>query len=153
MKRWAGLVLLVSMSCRGLAEPVCARSAAVLRKSPGANQPVSWKVGKWMPFLRLERKSGWSKVQDLDGELHWARAMDLTTKGRCVVVKAQVAKVHREPNPNSQSPHFKTLDRYTPLERLDANRDWLQVRDESGHVSWIRESDVWKPVSINTISF
>ena len=44
-----------------------------------------------MPLMILDKKSGWAKVQDLDGEVHWAKQSDLNTKDRCVVVKVNVA--------------------------------------------------------------
>lgn len=149
------LVLLFSFLLPVLAQaqPLCARLNTTLRKGPGMQHPVSWKVAKNMPFLRLEKKSGWVKLQDLEGEVHWGKAGDLTNKFRCVVVKTNVAALHKEPNPTSPASDLKTLDRYTPLKRVNDMRDWLQVEDEAGHSSWIHESQVWKPVLVNSFSF
>ncbi|MBX3020773.1 MAG: hypothetical protein KF799_03790 [Bdellovibrionales bacterium] len=152
MKWWLGL-LLILFSCPLFAQPMCARGNVTLRKGPGTQHAVSWKVSKNMPFLRLERKKGWLKLQDLEGEVHWARASDLTSKTRCVVVKTNVAALHKEPSQNSPATDLKTLDRYTPLRRLDDNREWLQVEDEAGRKAWIHESQVWKPVVVNSFSF
>ena len=134
-------------------QPVCARAATSLRKGPGTQFPVTWKVAKFMPFLSLQRKSGWSKVQDLEGDVHWVRSVDVTNKVRCVVVKTSVAALHKQPNANSPAEDFKTLDRYTPLKRIGDEPDWLQVEDEAGHKAWIHSSQVWKPVLVNSFTF
>jgi SH3-like domain-containing protein len=146
-----GLLLLIPSLAS--AEAVCSRSNITLRKGPGPQNAVTWRVPKNMPFLRLERKNGWTKVQDLEGEIHWAKSGDLTTKIRCVVVKTNVALIHKEPSMTAPNSDLKTLDRYTPLERINDNRDWLQVKDEAGHLAWIHESQVWKPVTVNAFTF
>ncbi|NJL24184.1 MAG: hypothetical protein HC902_02705 [Calothrix sp. SM1_5_4] len=135
------------------AEPVCAKSAITLRKGAGANEPVTWRVARNMPLLRLEKKGGWSKVQDLEGDVHWVKSADVTNKIRCVVVKTNVASLRRRPSPNGELSDLKTVDRYTPLKRYENERDWLQVEDETGRRAWIHESQIWKPVTVNSFSF
>ena len=134
-------------------EPVCVKAASTLRKGPGTQHPASWRVSKYMPFLTVERKGGWTKVQDLDGETHWAKGSDLTNKIRCVVVKTNIATLRREPSPSAAPIELKTVDRYTPFKRLENNREWMQVEDETGRQAWVHESQVWKPVNIQSISF
>lgn len=136
------------------ADSVCATRITTLRKGPGSQNPASWKVSRYMPFVRLQKKSGWTKVQDLEGEVHWVKSSDITSQIRCVAVKASVAVLHKEPNSTSPGASLKTLDRFTPLKRMDDEKlPWLHVEDEAGHVSWIHESQVWKPVTVNNISF
>src|SRR4051812_47988305 len=81
-------------------EPVCSKSFITLRKGPGTQFPVSWKVARFMPFLKFENKNGWVRVEDMDGEQHWAQAKDLTSASHCLVVKTQVATLRREPSSN-----------------------------------------------------
>jgi SH3-like domain-containing protein len=135
------------------ADPVCTKTAATLRKGPGNQHAVSWRVPRFMPFMRFERKSGWVRVEDLDGESHWAKSSDLTTQFRCVVVKANIATLRKEPSSSSPPQDLKTLDKYTPLKRLGSDREWMQVEDETGRTAWIHESLVWKPVNVQSISF
>lgn len=134
-------------------DPACAKSYITLRKGPGPQFPVSWKVARYMPFLKLEHKSGWVKVQDLDGETHWAAARDLNSTIRCVVVKSTVATLRRDPSATSPTVDLKTLDRYTPLKKLEAQGEWIQVEDETGRQAWIHESTIWKPVRIQSVNF
>lgn len=135
------------------AEPVCTASKSTLRKGPAANTAVSWKVSRYMPFMKVDRKGQFSKVKDLEGEEHWVKTSELTNKFRCVVVKTNVATLRKEPSTNAQPMDIKTVDRYTPFKRLANDREWVQVEDETGRQSWIHESQVWKPVNIQSISF
>jgi SH3-like domain-containing protein len=134
-------------------DPACARNYATLRKGPGSSFPVSWKVARFMPFLKYESKNGWVKVQDLDGDTHWAKSGDLTTAIHCLVVKSQVAILRKEPSTTGAPADLKTVDRFTPMKRLDSQGEWLHVEDESGRQAWIHETNIWKPVRIQTVDF
>lgn len=135
------------------ADPVCAKDYITLRKGPGNQHPISWKVARNMPFLRLERRGPWVRLQDLEGEEHWGRTSELSGQIRCVVVKTNVATLRKEPSNSAATLDFKTVDRYTPFKRIDVDREWIKVEDETGRQAWLHESQVWKPVTVNSISF
>jgi SH3-like domain-containing protein len=137
----------------GGGEPTCAKNATTLHKGPGRHFPVTWKVSRYMPFMRYESKSGWARVEDLEGESHWAESKDLTRSIHCVVVKSQVANFHKEPKTSSKAADLKTLDRYTPLKKISVDAEWIHAEDEAGHQGWINEASVWKPVRVANFSF
>jgi len=149
------LLLVLLAGARVSAQTACAKGYISLRKGPGTNFPLSWKVAKYMPFLILEKKQGWAKVQDLDGEVHWARQSDLNTQDRCVVVKVQVATLRSQPSNTAPPAAMRTVDRYTPFLRIENENpsEWLEVADESGGKAFIHENYVWKPVKVNSFSF
>lgn len=134
-------------------EPVCAKDNATLRKGPGTNHPVSWKVARYMPFLKTDRKGQWSKVEDLEDEEHWIKTSDLTNKFRCIVVKTNIATLRKEPSSTAQAVDLKSVDKYTPFKRLASDRDWVQIEDETGRQAWVHESQIWKPVTVQAITF
>ena len=134
-------------------DPVCAKSQITLRKGPGEKSAISWRAAKYMPFMRIEKKSGWGKLQDLDGEEHWAKNSDLLTGIRCVVVKTNLAAFKKEPKQASVAMDLRTLDRYTPLKRLGNEGEWVQVEDETGRQGWVHENNLWKPVNVQSFSF
>lgn len=149
---WAALVFF--LSAQASAQAVCAKGYISLRRGPGENFPFSWKVARYMPFVRLENKAGWSKLQDLDGVVHWARSSEVTTEDRCVVVRSNVANLRSEPSRSSNPPkEIKTADRYTPFKRLFSQDDWIQVEIEGGAPVWIHEGNVWKPVVVQSFNF
>jgi hypothetical protein len=92
-------------------------------------------------------------VQDFEGETHWARRNDLTTRFRCVVVRSTVATLRQKPSTSALAADLKTLERYTPHKRLDSDGAWLHVVDEAGHQAWIHESTIWKPAKIARVQF
>lgn len=149
----AFVALFFSTTVAHAGDPVCAKNYITLRKGPGEKNAVSWKVAKFMPFMRNERKSGWAKVQDLEGEEHWAKNSELSTAYRCVVVKSTTAILRKEPNSGSPPIELKTADRYTPFKRLSVEREWVQIEDETGRQAWVHESNIWKPVNVQSISF
>lgn len=106
-----------------------------------------------MPFFRVERRGSWAKLQDLEGEEHWAKTNEISNQIRCVVVKTNVAVLRKEPSNNAPTLEFKTVDRYTPFKRIDSDREWIKVEDETGRQAWLHESQIWKPVTVNSISF
>lgn len=149
------LIFVFSLSVQvwGAGDPTCAKAPITLRKGPGPNFGLSWKVAKYMPFLKLENKGGWVKVQDLEGEIHWAQPRDLTSTISCVVVRSSTATLRLSPSASAPLAELKTVDRYTPLKKLEAQGEWLRVEDEAGHQAWVHESNIWKPVKVQSVTF
>lgn len=149
-----GFSLASVVSAPAYAQAVCSKSSVtVLRKAPNAKAEKSWVVTKYMPFMILEVKPGWLKLQDLEGQSHYGRAADFSQKFRCVVVKSSTAESRQGPGGKFPYADFKILDRYTPLKRLDAQDGWVQVENDLGLKSWVPESKVWHPVKVQTLTF
>lgn len=153
MKWIAACALLFSGPVFSAEEPACAKGVIELRRGPGPQFPVSWKVAKYMPFMKSEAKAGYVKVSDVDSEVHWARAKDLTSRFSCVVVKSQVAMLRRDPSKSAPASDLKTADKYTPFKKIETKQEWIHVEDEAGRQSWIHETQVWRPLKVNSISF
>ena len=145
----------MAVTAAGSGDPVCAKNFTVLHKGPGVSFPVSWRVSRYMPFFRNESKNGWVKVQDLEGETHWAPSHDLSSGSgmHCVVVRSAVATLRKEPSANAPLSDLKTLDRYTPLKKLDVKGEWIQVEDETERKAWIHDSNVWRPMRVQSVTF
>src|SRR4051812_34467811 len=115
--RMLTLLLIFSFASIALGEePVCiSKKRAILRKGPGREFPVTWSVPKYMPLLRLDRKGTWVKVQDLDGEVHWVAAKDVSRKTQCAVVKTKTAKLRQGPGREHPLAALTSVDKYTPF--------------------------------------
>ena len=147
---WLGL----TFSARAFGDSVCAKpSILTLRAAPNASSAVTWRAAKYMPFVRVDQKNDWAKLHDLEGVTHYAHAREVTNTLRCVVVKTNVASLHKDPNGASPAADLKTVDRYTPFLRLEDKGDWIKIKDEAGRTAWIHKGQVWKPVMVNSISF
>lgn len=134
-------------------DPTCAKDTISLRKGPGPKFPVSWKASRFMPFLKVEAKSGWVRVVDLEGESHWAPRKDLSSGSHCVVVKSAAAPLRQEPSASAALAEIKSVDRYTAFKKLESKQEWIKVEDEAGHQAWIHESNVWKAVRVTAVNF
>lgn len=150
--KWLSIIF-VFVSTSALAQAVCARTTTTLRRGPGNQFEKSWSVTKYMPFVKSEQKNGWIKLSDIDGETHWGRAGDFTQSYRCVAVKVNTLENRQGPGPQFPYADLKTLDRYTPLKRLDIKNGWVWVENDLGQKSWVQESKVWKPVRVESVSF
>ncbi len=152
--RIGALVLFIfCVKAAAAGDPACAKNPTTLRKGPGSQFPVSWKVSRFMPFLKGEKKNGWVNVQDLEGETHWAQARDLTTSMQCLVVKSPVATLRKEPSTSAATADLRNVDKYTPFKRTEAQGEWYHVEDETGRSAWLHESTIWKPTKFSNVDF
>lgn len=107
-----------------------------------------------MPLVELDRKGGWIKVRDLDGEVHWAQGSDLSSRDRCVVVKVRTTSLRQGPSAKQPLAELQTVDRYTAFKRLEADPEsWFWVEDEVGGRYWVNATHVWRPTTVSRIGF
>jgi len=106
-----------------------------------------------MPFVKMESKDSWVKVQDLDGETHWAQARDLTTSYSCVVVRSQIATLRKEPSTSAEPLELRTADKFTPFKKIEVDGEWVKIEDEAGRQGWVHHSTVWRPVKVLGVNF
>ncbi len=144
----------VSLGASVVTEPVCVvKPKVILRKGPGLKFAATWTVPKYMPFLRLERKSGWARVQDFEGEIHWAPPSSLSRKINCAVIKSKTARLRQGPGLDQPIADLATVDRYMAFQKVDRDGEWIQVRDEYGARYWVNEKNVWLPVTRTSVQF
>ncbi len=106
-----------------------------------------------MPFMRFERKNSWVRVEDLEGESHWALARNLSDATSCVVVRAQIATLRKAPSTSAPTTDIRTVDKYTPFKKLELDGDWIKVEDEAGHQAWVHQSNLWRPLKLQSVVF
>lgn len=140
---FAGLVIL---SATAAASPLCVKaSEANLRDGPGTQYGKTWKVYKYMPLDRVDRRGKWYQVRDLDGDRHWVYA-DLVSSGlRCAVVKAKEANVRRGPGTRYGRTDISPVEKYYSFRVTGGKGDWVKVRDEVGNEGWVARSMLWQP--------
>jgi SH3-like domain-containing protein len=146
-----GYVLAFSFNAFGIC---VSENHTKLRAEPNSSAKITWVVGRYMPFVELERRGGWIKVRDLEGEVHWASASDLSTRDRCVVVRVLSAALRTGPSSDTPVADVPTVERYTAFKRLEADpEDWYWVEDEAEGRYWIKANHVWRPTTVSHIGF
>ncbi|MGE0762431.1 MAG: SH3 domain-containing protein [Bdellovibrionales bacterium] len=125
-----------------------------LRAEPNAGAKITWVVGRYMPLAEIERRGGWYKVRDMDGDVHWALVSELSGRERCVVVKVRSAELRTGPGVKQPLADVQTVDRYTAFKRLEADpENWYRVEDEVGNRYWIAATQVWRATTVSRIGF
>lgn len=129
-----------------------------LHRQPGAKTPVSWIVGKNMPFLKIgeahdKKRVRWFLVRDLDGQKHWLRANSVTSKYPCAVVRTNQSALRDGPSDQATESELPFAEKYSPFLKIDRDGEWVQIEDDQKGQYWIHESNVWIPTSRSSVSF
>lgn len=125
-----------------------------LRSEPSNDAKITWVVGRYMPLVEIQRKGSWIKVQDVDGEIHWALASELSSRQRCVVVKDRVAQLRVGPSAQEPLAEIQSVDRYTAFKRIEAEpENWYRIEDEAGNKYWILARQVWRAATVTHLGF
>ncbi len=137
------LILLGALAWPGLGfgQALCVKVAkANLRSGPGTNFRVTWEVHRHMPLVQVGKNGDWIKVRDVDGDLHWVAQSVVTEEEGCVTVKVDKATIRKAPN--TKSPQWFTVERYTSFKRVGAQKDWVKLEHE-GKTMWASSTVVW----------
>ncbi len=133
---------------------LCVKSTkAFLRAGPGTSHKVTWTVGRYMPFLRVDTKGNWSKVKDVDNQVHWIYTGILTQGFKCLVIKARKANLRTQPGGRFPRANYRAADKYEAFKRLDKKHGWYHVVNDVGEKGWVHESLVWVPKRSLTFNY
>jgi hypothetical protein len=125
----------------------------VLRRGPGTKYPISWRVGKYMPLVDTEYKSGWYKVKDLDGDIHWVYRKAVSTSMQCMAVRTSQATLRTGPGTDKTYGDLPTVGKYYAFKRIGFEPPWYWVEDEARGRYWIHENLLWLPLKRQQYNF
>jgi SH3-like domain-containing protein len=114
--------------------------SANFRDGPGDKHPILYSADKFYPVEVVEKKDGWAKVKDFEGDVAWV-AERLLTKQETVVVEGDKVNVREKPNTTSEIA-FKS-ERGEVFKVESHQGKWLKVVDANGDGGWIRDDMVW----------
>jgi len=114
--------------------------SANFRSSPNDKASIIYSADKFYPVEVVERKSGWVKVKDFEGDTAWV-AERVLTKTQTIVIEAESANIREKPTTESEVV-FKVAhgEVFKVAERKD---DWVKVIDAHGDGGWIRADKTW----------
>jgi SH3-like domain-containing protein len=111
-----------------------------LRYGPGREYPVSWVLArKGLPVEIIAEFDAWRKVRLHDNDEGWIHSSLLTSR-RTIVIKDEVAELHRTPADDA-----RVVLRAEPGvigELLECEGDWCLV-DIDGRRGWLRSHAFW----------
>lgn len=114
--------------------------SANFRANPNDKATIVYSADKFYPVEVLERKAGWAKVKDFEGDTAWV-AERVLGKQQTVVIHADAANIREKPSTTSEVV-FKVAhgEVFKVQERKD---DWVKVVDAHGDGGWIRADMTW----------
>ena len=138
------LVALLACAAFGVA---CAQTlvsvkagAANLRTAPGRGGQVLWRLDRGYPLEVLERRGGWLKVRDFEGEQGWIAA-GVTGPTRHHVVRSRTAKLRAGPGDGYPIVGSAVYGQVFTTEFRGEN--WVRVRIAPRQPAWIARDLVW----------
>lgn len=142
-------------SALGQAQAYCvSKPGAKLYSQPTAKSPVSWRVPKFMPLFGTGKKQGqFREVNDVDGQLHWVKSNDISSRMSCIVVKTNTTTLRAGPGKKFEPAYLGVVDRYAAFLDLGGEDGWTQVQDDTGEKAWVNLDHTWKPAKKYRMSF
>lgn len=113
---------------------------ANVRSGPGIDTDVLWQIEKYHPMIVLEKKSGWVKFKDFEGDMAWIHA-SLVGKAKSVISIKDNCNVRQ--GPGTKHPIIFTVERGVPFKVLGKKNKWLNIEHADGDKGWIFQSLVW----------
>lgn len=155
MSRLVLLAFIFAFPLWAQAQAFCVnKSGTKLYSQASTKAAVSWKVPKHMPLFGTGKKQkGMVEVNDVDGQLHWVKRSELSSRSNCVVVKTNSTVMRSGPGKKFEPVYLGVVDRYAAFEDLGGEDGWTQVQDETGMKAWINLDHTWKPTKKYRMSF
>jgi SH3-like domain-containing protein len=115
-------------------------ASANFRENPHEAAKIKFSADKFFPVEVIEKKKGWVKVKDFEGDTAWV-ADKLLGKQATIVVSSDKANI-RESASTSSDVVFK-VERGEVFKIEGRKSGWLKVVDSRGDGGWIRADMTW----------
>jgi SH3-like domain-containing protein len=135
-----GLPLLLSAGVSSAETLSVKTSSANFRERPHEAAKIKFSADKFFPVEVIEKKSGWVKVKDFEGDEAWV-AEKVLAKQPAVVITAERANIREKAN-TSGDVLFK-VERGEVFKVEERSGSWIKVVDARGDGGWIRADMTW----------
>lgn len=115
-------------------------ASANFRARPHESAELKFTADKFFPVDVVEKKNGWVKVRDFEGDEAWVLEKTLGTIPS-VVVSTDKANIREAANTTSDV--LFQVKRGEVFKIEERKENWLKVVDANGDGGWIREDMVW----------
>lgn len=116
---------------------------ADLHYGPSTKHQKTWEVYRHMPFQKLSTQSGWMRVKDVDGDIHWIPSKLVTSKYKCAVVKVKTANLRTGPGTKYATVPWGPAQKYYAFKIIEEKGKWFRVEDAAGGKAWIHGDLIW----------
>lgn len=143
MKRCFFTILLLVFAAAALAAPqrlAVNVPTANIRSGPGENYAVIWQVGKYHPFLVIEKSGQWIRFRDFEKDEGWIHQSLLADIPTVITIKE---KCNIRSGPGTGNPVAFTAEKGVPFKVLEKKDNWIHIEHADGDKGWIYHSLVW----------
>jgi SH3-like domain-containing protein len=135
------VMLMLIATAAGAAERMAiAAGTANVRSGPGTKHDQLWQVEKYYPVMVVEKKSGWCRIKDFEGDEGWIES-SLLDKTNTVIVR--VPKCNVRSGPGTEHETLFSVTKGIPFKVLQTKGQWLQVEHADGDAGWVLKNLVW----------
>lgn len=129
----------------GLGADCVNKDGVKLRSKRSIKAPVTWQVRKYLPLIPVgkDKNKIWTKVRDMDGDIHWVQKKDITKEYNCLAVKMDGAQIKTEPMIDAPDKYTEPTKKYDTFKFLGATKGWINVEDTYGDTGWIQYEYVY----------
>jgi len=113
---------------------------ANFREAPAESADVLFTADRYYPVKILERKRGWVRIRDFEGEIAWVAERLLGSEKAVVVVVKQTALRDRPASDGATVIVAAWSDSFV-VKQVRAG--WVLVASAAGKEGWVSSSAVW----------
>ncbi len=115
-------------------------ATANFRELPNEASKIKFTADKFYPVEIVEKKAGWVKVKDFEGDTAWV-AEKVLVKQASVVINTDRANIREQPTTTSEV-LFK-VERGEVFKVEERKDGWVKIVDARGDGGWIRSDMTW----------
>lgn len=140
------MVMLMLLLCVAVVGVDAAERMAVIadtanvRSGPGTKHEQLWQVEKYHPVTVVEKKSGWCRIKDFEGDEGWIEGSLL---GKLATVIVRVPRCNVRSGPGTEFDATINATKGIPFKVLETKGQWLQIEHADGDTGWILKTLVW----------
>lgn len=143
-RHWlAALALALGLQAPTLAAPEMVsidRAEVNMRAGAGTRHAAQWMLARGYPLRVLDRRDGWLRVQDFEGDTGWVLGR-LTARKPHMIVKVSVANLRSAPG--TQHRIVGRAKYGEVLRTLSHRKGWVRVRQDGGPTGWVARRLLW----------
>ena len=126
---------------RGAAERMAVKAdIANIRSGPGLTYDLLWQIEKYHPLQVVQKKDGWFRFKDFEGDEGWIHQTLVDTTPTVIV---RVNRCNLRSGPGTQHDIAFTVDKGIPFKVLKTDGRWLQVQHADGDTGWLFNALIW----------
>lgn len=114
--------------------------SANFREAPSPSADILFTAERYYPVEVLERKRGWAKTKDFEGEVAWV-AERLLASTRTAVVIVKEARVRATPDLNAPESFRVSWSDAFPVKEVRAG--WVLIETQDNRRGWVSSDVVW----------